>query len=245
MARKKVKLAFIENSTARKVSYRKRQKGFLTKTHELSTLCNVEIATIIYSPYHNEPMIFPNNDVVTNTFTRFRELSELEKSKNMVTQENFTKQRIQKMEEQLGKVRKENRVREFKNKMYEMLNGEDIPNGIHVYDLNDLSYVINQNLKQVSEAIKTKVNGEGPTLSTPVVPQINPSMNIPITDASVPINSHQSYSVSVPQSPALSEMFDWSDDLMNLDWSDLMTLLDEPSFNNTNVQDPNHNNDNL
>ncbi|KAG5614440.1 hypothetical protein H5410_014264 [Solanum commersonii] len=213
MPRKKVKLAFIENSTARKVSYKKRQKGFLTKACELSTLCNVEIAAVIYSPYHNKPMIFPNNDFVTNTFTRFRELSELEKSKNMVTQENFTKQRIQKMEEQLGKVRKENRVKDFTNKMYEMLNGEDIPN---VYDLNDLSYVINQNLKQVSEAIKTKVNGE-----------------VPITDASVPINNQQNYSVSVPQSPAL---FDWSDDLMNLDWSDLMTLLDEPSFNNmTNV----------
>ncbi|WMV18220.1 hypothetical protein MTR67_011605 [Solanum verrucosum] len=226
MPRKKVKLAFIENSTARKVSYKKRQKGFLTKARELSTLCNVEIAAVIYSPYHNEPMIFPNNDFVTNTFTRFLELPELEKSKNMVTQENFTKQRIQKMEEQLGKVRKENRVREFTNKMYEMLNGEDIPNGIHVYDLNDLSYVINQNLKQVSEAIKTKVNGEDPILSTPVLPQMNPSMN-----------NHQS--------PALSEMFDWSDDLMNLEWSDLMTLLDEPSFNNTNVQDPNHNNDNL
>ncbi|XP_049393117.1 agamous-like MADS-box protein AGL80 [Solanum stenotomum] len=224
MPRKKVKLAFIENSTARKVSYKKRQKGFLTKARELSTLCNVEIAAVIYSPYHNEPMIFPNNDFVTNTFTRFQELSELEKSKNMVTQENFTKQRIQKMEEQLGKVRKENRVRNFTNKMYEMLNGEDIPNGIHVYDLNDLSYVINQNLKQVSEAIKTKVNGEDPILSTPVLPQMNPSMN-----------NHQS--------PALSEMFDC---LMNLEWSDLMTLLDEPSFNNmTNVQDPNHNNDNL
>ncbi|KAH0739366.1 hypothetical protein KY290_038071 [Solanum tuberosum] len=164
----------------------------------------------------------------------------------MVTQENFTKQRIQKMEEQLRKVRKENRVRDFTNKMNEMLNGEDIPNGIHVYDLNDLSYVINQNLKQVSEAIKAKANREGLTLSTPVLPQMNPSMNIPITDASVPINNHQNYSsVSVPQSPALSEMFDWSDDLMNLDWSDLMTLLDEPSFNNVNVQDPNHNNDNL
>ncbi|KAK6793520.1 hypothetical protein RDI58_006973 [Solanum bulbocastanum] len=238
MARKKVKLAFIENSTARKVSYRKRHKGFLTKTHELNTLCNVEIAAVIYSPYHNKPMIFPNNNVVTNTFTRFQELSELEKSKNMVTQENFTKQRIQKMEEQLGKVRKENRVREFTNKMYEMLNGEDIPN---VYDLNDLSYVINQNLKQVSEAIKAKVNGEGTTLSTPVLPQMNPSINIPITDASVPINNHQSYFVSVPQNPA----FEWSDDLMNLDWSDLMTLLDEPSFNNTNVQDPNYSNDNL
>ncbi|XP_015068614.1 agamous-like MADS-box protein AGL80 [Solanum pennellii] len=226
MPRNKVKLAFIENNSSRKVSYRKRQKGFLTKTRELNTLCDVEIASVIYSPYQNEPIIFPNNDVVTNTFTTFRELSRLEQSKNMMTQENFTKQRIQKMEEKLEKVRKENRVREFTNKMYEMLNGEDIPNGIHVYDLNDLSYVINQNLKEVCEAIKA--------LSTPV-----------LTDVSMPINNHQNNSVSFTQSPALSEMFDWNDDLINLDWSDLLTLLDETSFDKVDVQDSNRNNDNL
>ncbi|MCE3050186.1 hypothetical protein HAX54_046601, partial [Datura stramonium] len=135
--------------------------------HELDTLCDVELAVIISSPYHNEPKVFPNNDVAINTFSKFMEFPEVEKLKHMTTQEKFTKQRIDKIDEKLWKVRKENRVREFTNKMYEMLNGEDIHVGVHPYDLSDLSYVINQNLKQVHEAIKVKTDGEGFTSNAP------------------------------------------------------------------------------
>ncbi|MCE3050184.1 hypothetical protein HAX54_046599 [Datura stramonium] len=85
----------------------------------------------------------------------------------MTTQENFTKQRTGKIDEKLRKVRKKNRVRELTNKMYEMLNGEDIHIGMHPYDLNDMSYVINQNLKQVHEAVKVKTDGEGFTSNAP------------------------------------------------------------------------------
>ncbi|KAK4339633.1 hypothetical protein RND71_041095 [Anisodus tanguticus] len=162
MTRKKVKLAFVESNTKRKNSYKKRHKGFLKKAEELSTLCDVETATIVYSPYHNEPKVFPNHDDV-----KFRELSELEQSKNMATLAEFTRQRIKKLEQQLRKVRKENRVKEFTNKMHEVLNGKDIPADMHPYDLNDLSYVINQNLKRVREAMKAKADEEGSTSNAP------------------------------------------------------------------------------
>ncbi|KAG5609875.1 hypothetical protein H5410_021156 [Solanum commersonii] len=79
MPRNKVKLALIENESDRKVSYKKREKGFFKKAHELRTLCDAEIAAVIDSPYNNEPT----------------ELPTLEKSKNMVTREEFTKKRIE------------------------------------------------------------------------------------------------------------------------------------------------------
>ncbi|XP_060177820.1 agamous-like MADS-box protein AGL80 [Lycium barbarum] len=147
--------------TERKGSYKKIQKEFLKKAQELITLCDIDIATVDYSAYHDKPKVFPNHGVVFNTFTKFRELLELDQSKYMVTLEEFTKQRINKLEEQLHKVRKENRVKELTEKIYEVLNGKDIPADIHTYDLNDLSYMINQNLKQVHEAIKAKAGGEG------------------------------------------------------------------------------------
>ncbi|PHU10403.1 hypothetical protein BC332_22263 [Capsicum chinense] len=118
-------------------------------------------------PYHDEPKVFPNHDATINTFTKFRELSMLEKSNNMMTHEEFTKKRIKKMEKQLHKERKKNRIIELTNKMYEMLNGKGTPADMHSYDLNDLSYVINQNVKQVQEAIKTKVDVEGSTSNAP------------------------------------------------------------------------------
>ncbi|XP_059310730.1 agamous-like MADS-box protein AGL80 [Lycium ferocissimum] len=103
MTRKKVKLAFIENNTDRKTSYKKRQKGFLKKAEELSNLCDVETAIVVYSPYHNEPIVFPSHVAVINTFTKLRELPELEQLKHMETLEEFTKKRTTKLEEQLRK----------------------------------------------------------------------------------------------------------------------------------------------
>ncbi|MCE3050185.1 hypothetical protein HAX54_046600 [Datura stramonium] len=70
-----------------------------------------------------------------------------------------------------------------------------------------------------------------------VTPQMNPSKNNSLVGASTPINNSQNYYVDFPQSPTFSEIFNWNDDVM--------TLLDDPSFNNINVEDPNHNNNNF
>ncbi|XP_060182924.1 agamous-like MADS-box protein AGL80 [Lycium barbarum] len=264
MTRSRVNLALIEDITERKVSYKKRQKGYLKKAQELSTLCDVETATVVYSPYHDEPKVFPNQEAVTNTFRKFRELPELEQFQNMETLEDVIKKRIKKLENQLSKVRKENRVKEFTNKMHEVLNGKNIPTNIKPYDLNDLSYVINETLKRVREVMKIKVDGEASTSNDPgmippvapttmaspsplpmiapstsapafppMTPLMDPSMNVPQISASMPMNNYQRYSYDYPQSPPLSEMFNWNDDVVG--------FFDDMPCNN-NVQDSNNNN---
>jgi len=167
MVRKKVKLAFMENNTERRVSYRKRQKGFLTKARELNTLCDVELATLVNSPYHNEPEVFPNHEAATGIFTKFIDLPEEKKSKNMKTLEKITTKRIEKIEKELEKVRKENKKMEYTNQMYGLLNGEEMPNSRHPEDLNDLCYVINKNLKLINDGIKAKTHEEGSTSNAP------------------------------------------------------------------------------
>ncbi|KAK4718136.1 hypothetical protein R3W88_016474 [Solanum pinnatisectum] len=79
MPRNKVIFALIENETDRKVSYKKRHIGFLKKAEELMTLCEVEMAVTIYSPYSDEPKVFPNNSVAINTFQMFKELATSER----------------------------------------------------------------------------------------------------------------------------------------------------------------------
>ncbi|KAK4726297.1 hypothetical protein R3W88_031214 [Solanum pinnatisectum] len=172
MPRTKVKFALIENKAKRKASYKLRLKGLFKMAYELTTLCGVEMAIIVYSPYQNQPDLFPNYANAFNTFKRFSELSVLDQSKHMMTGEEFTKRRIEKLEKQLHKVRKENRVNECTNKMYQVLKGIDIPADMNPYDLNDLSFVIKQNLKQVREVMKAKTDGEGSTLNAhqPMVP---------------------------------------------------------------------------
>uniref|UniRef100_M1DN38 Type I MADS box transcription factor n=1 Tax=Solanum tuberosum TaxID=4113 RepID=M1DN38_SOLTU len=157
--RNKVNYAFIDDDSKRKISYNKRLKGLLKKSDELKTLCDVEVATVIYGTYRNEPYTFPNNDVVRNTFIKFKELATLDRSKNMVTREEFTMQRIKKLEEQLQNVRKENRVKEMTNEMYEVFERKAISVDMNPSYLNDLRCVIKKNLKQVRELTNVSSNG--------------------------------------------------------------------------------------
>ncbi|WMV10898.1 hypothetical protein MTR67_004283 [Solanum verrucosum] len=175
MGRTKVKFAFIENNTKRRVSYRKRKKGFLTKARELNTLCDVELATLVNSPYNNEPGMFPNHEAATDIFTKFFDLPEEERSKNMKTQENIITKRIEKIENELEKVRKENKKMEYTNQMYGLLNGEEMPNSMHLEDLNDLCYVINKNLKLIDDVIEAKTHEEALSEIPLLVPSTVPS----------------------------------------------------------------------
>uniref|UniRef100_A0A6N2M3Y9 MADS-box domain-containing protein n=1 Tax=Salix viminalis TaxID=40686 RepID=A0A6N2M3Y9_SALVM len=50
MGRVKLQLRKIENKTSRHVTFAKRKGGLVKKAYELSTLCDVEIAVIIFSP---------------------------------------------------------------------------------------------------------------------------------------------------------------------------------------------------
>ncbi|KAG5600037.1 hypothetical protein H5410_031407 [Solanum commersonii] len=172
MPRNKVIFSLIENETDRKVSYKKRHKGFLKKAQELMTLCDIEMAAIIYSPYSDEPKVFPIHGAAINTFRKFKELAAFERLKNMVIRDEFTEQRIKKLEKSLLKVRKENRIKEITNEMHEVLNGKLISIDMNLGYLNDRSYVIKKNLELVCEAVKKNVSDEG---STSNVPQSMPS----------------------------------------------------------------------
>ncbi|KAG5599322.1 hypothetical protein H5410_030692 [Solanum commersonii] len=96
------------------------------KTQELRTLCEVEMVFINYSPYSDEPKVFPNHGGKIKTFQNFKELAMSEISKNMVTRDEFTEERIKKLEKNLLKIKKENRVKEITNEMHEVLNGKTI-----------------------------------------------------------------------------------------------------------------------
>ena len=49
MGRGKVQLKRIENKINRQVTFSKRRAGLLKKAHEISVLCDAEVAVIIFS----------------------------------------------------------------------------------------------------------------------------------------------------------------------------------------------------
>ncbi|XP_022762147.1 MADS-box protein AGL71-like [Durio zibethinus] len=50
MTRKKIQIKKIDNIAARQVTFSKRRIGLFNKAHELSTLCDAEIALLVFSP---------------------------------------------------------------------------------------------------------------------------------------------------------------------------------------------------
>ncbi|MCI21395.1 agamous-like MADS-box protein AGL80-like, partial [Trifolium medium] len=164
MARQKVKLAFIVNDVARKATYKKRSKNVLKKVNELSTLCGIEACAIVYGPYEPEPEIWPSSPRgVQKVVSKFRTKPEFEQSKKKLSQDDYLKQRIVKGDDQLKKLRKENRENEMKMLMYEYLKGQIVLDNISMNDLNDLSWYIDHNLKDIGRILEAGYtdNGQG------------------------------------------------------------------------------------
>ncbi|VFQ60639.1 unnamed protein product [Cuscuta campestris] len=171
MTRKKVKLAFISNDSARKATLKKRKKGLMKKVSELSTLCGIDACAIIYSPYENQPEVWPNTAGAQRVVAQFKRMPEMEQSKKMVNQESFIRQRIAKAGEQLKKLRRENREKEITEVMYQLLTGKAaaLQQSLILTDLNDLAWMLDQNLKEIDKRIETlkKEAAAAPVVSQP------------------------------------------------------------------------------
>ncbi|CAI9770185.1 unnamed protein product [Fraxinus pennsylvanica] len=174
MTRKKVKLAFITNDSARKATFKKRKKGLMKKVSELSTLCGIDTCAIIYSPYESQPEVWPDNRGVHRVLAQFKRMPEMEQSKKMVNQESFIRQRIAKACEQLKKQHKENREKEITQVMYQCLTGKGLQN-LMMPDLNDLGWLLDQNLKEINKRIdELKKNVHPPPPQQQVAPPLPP-----------------------------------------------------------------------
>nr|XP_010321680.2 agamous-like MADS-box protein AGL80 [Solanum lycopersicum] len=215
------------------------------------------MALIVYSPYSDEPKVFPNFVAAINTFQKFKELEALERSKNMVTKEEFTKKRIKKLQKQLLKIRKENRIKEMTNEMHEVLNGKMISNDMNLFYLNDLSYVIKKKLLLIRKIMEKNDGEEASTshvpqstpsitmpsmMSSPIIdppftamtPQMDPLAEIPSVGASIPMDNYQN-STDISESPSFIDLLYLNDD-------DFVTFLDDLSLSNASDQDSNPSN---
>ena len=162
MTRKKVKLAYITNDSARKATFKKRKKGLMKKVSELSTLCGIEACAIICSPYDTHPEVWPSPMGVQRVLSQFQKLPEMEQCKKMVNQESFLRQRITKANEHLKKQRKDNREKEVTHAMFQCLTGKSLQN-LNLMDLNDLGWMVDRNLKEInkrSDSLKNVTNSQ-------------------------------------------------------------------------------------
>ncbi|KAL9378795.1 hypothetical protein Peur_027277 [Populus x canadensis] len=158
MTRKKVKLAYICNDSARKATFKKRKKGLMKKVSELSTLCGVDACAIVYSPYDSQPEVWPSPLGVQRVVTKFKTMPEIEQGKKMVNQESFLRQRITKSCDHIKKQRKDNREKEVTHAMFHCLGGNVSLGNLHMMDLNDLGWMIDHSLRDIDMTLN---NGSG------------------------------------------------------------------------------------
>ncbi|XP_058768465.1 agamous-like MADS-box protein AGL80 [Vicia villosa] len=148
--RRRVKLAFMVNDSARKITYTKRKKSLIKKIDEITTLCGIEACAIVYSDFHSEPEIWPSPWEVQRVVTKFRSYSDFEKGKKMLNQESFLMQRIVKSQEQLAKLQKSNWEVEKSLILFQCLGKENFIDTLNTNALNDLAYDINEKLEKVT-----------------------------------------------------------------------------------------------
>ncbi|KAK9664913.1 hypothetical protein RND81_14G076800 [Saponaria officinalis] len=154
MARKKVKLQFIESDTSRKITYKKRVKGLLNKTRELSILCDVDACAIVYSPYDQAPRLWPTSeDEVRRILVEYNQKLDIDQSQRKLTQGDFLAQSTTKSEQKLRKLQRRNRELKMENTMVDLLSGEPIEQ-VLVKDVGDLMWVIDDKLRAVQHRIR-------------------------------------------------------------------------------------------
>ncbi|CAB4263171.1 unnamed protein product [Prunus armeniaca] len=104
MTRKKVKLAWITNDSARKTNFRIRKEGLLKKLSELGIFCDVSGFAIIYGPDDKEPVVWPSNPIAEELLARCQRIPEVDRCMKMMNQETYLKDRLAKLKEQLTKL---------------------------------------------------------------------------------------------------------------------------------------------
>ncbi|KAM1236222.1 hypothetical protein ACFX2I_037261 [Malus domestica] len=153
MSRKKVKLAYIQNHPTRKLTFKKRKKGFMKKMSEITTLCDVEACAVVYGQNDTQPEVWPSPSGVQGTYAKFRTMPPMEQTKTQLNIEAFLRQQIEKAKDQLRKQKKENREKEMSIMMSQCLAGRSLQD-LNMGDLNDLGWVIDHKVEEINRKVK-------------------------------------------------------------------------------------------
>ncbi|XP_059629849.1 agamous-like MADS-box protein AGL104 [Cornus florida] len=92
MGRVKLEIKKIENNTNRQVTFSKRRNGLIKKAYELSILCDIDIALIMFSP-SGRLSHFSGKKRIEDVFTRFISLSDQERD-NVISSPNKDREHV-------------------------------------------------------------------------------------------------------------------------------------------------------
>ncbi|XP_021752518.1 agamous-like MADS-box protein AGL80 [Chenopodium quinoa] len=175
MVRKKVKLAYIENDSCRRVTYRKRVKNLVKKTRELSVLCGVDACAIIYGQDEQAPVVWPSSEEeAKRIISDYNSKSELDPSQRGFNQYTFLNDSVIKAKERLLKLQRKNREKQIANMVSDILSGKSSLDQVNPNDLGDLLWVIEDKIRTIQYRIRvTKEEGDNNNNNPPISESIN------------------------------------------------------------------------
>ncbi|XP_028764324.1 MADS-box protein JOINTLESS [Neltuma alba] len=140
MTRRKIEIKKIENAAARQVAFSKRRKGLFKKAMELSTLCDAEIALLVFSA---------SGKLFDYSSTSMRQLIE---RRNLYSNINLDESHQPSLELQVeGEYFKLKKELKEKTREIRQLNGEELQ-GLTLKDLRKLEILLNTSLNLISKA---------------------------------------------------------------------------------------------
>ncbi|KAG6466596.1 agamous-like MADS-box protein AGL80 [Zingiber officinale] len=233
MARCKVRLVRIANAGSRRTTLRKRLKGLMKKVREMTVLCGVEAAAVVYDPQDPlHPAAWPSRREAALLLQGFRALPEVERLRKMTSQEAFLRQRVAKMRDQLRRQQLANHELEMSAILFEGLSGRSL-HDVGIENAYSLSLLVDNKLQEIAArrqelAVQLAVNSAPPPPSSaPMTLQHNINWPPPFssTMTSPPVHSpapvHNSHAAAgnlhnIDQfSSAKVDPFRWSDSLFS------------------------------
>ncbi|KAJ8764719.1 hypothetical protein K2173_009104 [Erythroxylum novogranatense] len=153
MTRKKIQIKKISNITARQVTFSKRRRGLFKKASELSTLCDAEIALIVFSA--TGKLFEYSSSSVTQVIERHN-----------LQSKNLDKLVQPSLELQLGSATYNKRSKELAEKTRELrqLRGEEIQE-LNIEELQHLEELLANGLSRVLETKGDRIANEISTLT--------------------------------------------------------------------------------
>ncbi|KAJ4974244.1 hypothetical protein NE237_007418 [Protea cynaroides] len=98
MGRVKLKIKRLENTSGRQVTYSKRRSGILKKARELSILCDIDIALLMFSPTGKATLCLGERSTIEEVIAKFAQLTPQERAKRKLESLEALKKTFRKLD---------------------------------------------------------------------------------------------------------------------------------------------------
>ncbi|KAK9286865.1 hypothetical protein L1049_015271 [Liquidambar formosana] len=152
MVRQKIPIKKIDNATARQVTFSKRRRGLFKKAHELSTLCDADIALIVFSATGKV------SEYCSSSFNQIIERRNLHSEKNGKLDQISVELQLEGNSDTMLSKEVADKTRELRQ-----MRGEELQ-GLNIEELKNLEKLLQASLSHVAETKSARFLKEISTL---------------------------------------------------------------------------------